>query len=68
MDSQKKEALLNWLMDRGNEPSTWRGLTWILTAVGITINPPLAAAIAAVGMAAVGIIDALKADEKNRDK
>ena len=55
-----------WIRARLSEPSTYRGITWLLTAVGITVNPPLAAAIAAVGMAAVGIIDAIKADEKNR--
>ena len=55
-----------WIRARLSEPSTYRGITWLLTAIGITVNPPLAAAIAAVGMAAVGIIDAIKADEKNR--
>ena len=57
---------IEWIKARLSEPSTYRGLTWLLTAVGITVNPPLAAAIAAIGMAAVGLIDALKADEKNR--
>jgi len=60
------EIPYKWIRDRLSEPSTYRGITWLLTAVGITVNPPLAAAIAAVGMAAVGIIDAIKADEKNR--
>ena len=55
-----------WISARLSEPSTYRGLVWLLTAAGITINPPVAAAIAAVGMAAVGIIDAVKKDEKNR--
>ena len=41
-------------------------LTWLLTAAGITINPPIAAAIAAVGMGVVGVIDALKSDSKNQ--
>ena len=53
-----------WLLARGREASTWRGLTWLLTAVGISINPPLAAAIAAGGMAIVGLIDAMKDDSK----
>ena len=55
----------DWIKERLSEPSTYRGITWLLTAVGITVNPPLAAAIAAIGMAAVGIIDALKVDSKN---
>ena len=55
---------VEWLIARGQEASTWRGLTWLLTAAGITINPPLAAAIAAVGMAVVGIIDSIKEDKK----
>ena len=56
---------IEWIKARLSEPSTYRGLTWLLTAVGITVNPPLAAAIAAIGMAAVGLIDAVKKDEKN---
>ena len=55
-----------WIRARLSEPSTYRGLTWLLTAAGITVNPPLAAAIAAVGMGVVGLIDAMKVDEKNR--
>ena len=55
-----------WIRARLSEPSTYRGLTWLLTAAGITINPPIAAAIAAVGMGVVGVIDALKADSKNQ--
>ena len=54
-----------WLRDRLSEPSTYRGLTWLLTAVGITVSPALAGAIAAAGMAVVGIIDSIKADHKN---
>ena len=39
-----------------SEPGTWRGLVWILTAVGLKIDPDQAEAIAAVGMALAGLI------------
>jgi len=57
---------IDWIRERLTEPSTYRGLTWLLTAAGITVSPSIAAAIAAIGMAAVGLIDALTVDEKNR--
>lgn len=41
-----------------NEPSTWRGIVYLLTAVGIQISPELQGAIVTAGLsvaAAIGI-------------
>jgi len=48
-----------WLIDRGNEPSTWRGLTLIASALGVVISPEIADRIIALGLAVSGLIGAL---------
>ena len=52
------ESLKEWLIERGGEPSTWRGLTWIASSLGIIISPEIASGIAATGMAVSGLIGA----------
>ena len=46
------------------EPSTWRGLVWLLTAAGLAVSPDQQAAIAAAGMAIAGAIGALFPDTR----
>lgn len=41
---------------RAKEPSTWRGLIWLLTCVGLTVNHEQAEAIIAAGMALAGLV------------
>lgn len=48
--------VVQYIAERGQEPSTWRGITMLLTAFGIAIQPELVAAIAATGMAISGLI------------
>lgn len=47
---------MSWILSRLQEPSTWRGLVWLLTAAGMTVSPELAAGIVAAGMAVAGLI------------
>lgn len=49
---------INWryVLDRAKEPSSWRGLVWILTALGAHIDPDQALAIGTVGAAIAGAI------------
>lgn len=47
---------MNWILKRAREPSTWRGLTWILTVAGISLHPDQIEAIATVGMAIAGLL------------
>ncbi len=47
---------MSWLLQRLREPSTWRGLIWLLTALGISIRPELWEQITAVGMALAGLL------------
>jgi len=50
---------MNYLLDRLNEPSTWRGLIMLLTAFGVSISPELSEAIIAGGIGVVGIVGAV---------
>lgn len=38
------------------ETSTWRGLIWLLTAVGVSLSPDQQTAITTGGMALAGLI------------
>lgn len=44
------------------EPSTWRGLIWLLTAAGLALSPEQQTAIIAAGMAIAGAIGAFLND------
>ena len=46
------ETLFNYL----KQPTTWAGLTTILTAFGVTMSPELAAEIASAGAALAGVL------------
>jgi hypothetical protein len=47
---------MNWILARLSEPSTWRGLVWLLTAFGVSLRPEVWQQITAVGMAVAGLI------------
>jgi len=53
---------MRYLLNRLNEPSTWRGLIMILTALGLNISPELSEAILAGGVGLTGIIGAVTKD------
>jgi len=46
----------DWLIARLKEPSTYRGLVWLLTACGISLAPDVWESITAVGMAIAGLL------------
>lgn len=52
----------NYLLERSREPSTWRGLVLLLTAIGVPIAPDLVEPIVAVGLAAAGLLGVVTAD------
>ena len=45
-----------YILDRAKEPSSWRGLMLILTAIGVPLAPAMADAIISVGLAVAGLI------------
>lgn len=54
----------NFILERGKESSTWRGLVALLTAVGVTLSPDQGEAIVALGLAVIGAIGVFTADKK----
>lgn len=57
------DLLLNYL----TQESTYTGLTAILTAIGITLKPELASAIASCGLAVFGLIKVIVNEKANKD-
>lgn len=56
--------MLQFILERGKEASTWRGLVALAAAVGISVSPELAEAIIALGLALIGILGVVTADKK----
>lgn len=53
----------DYLLERAKEPSTWRGLVYLLTALGVPLAPALAEHIVATGLAVAGLIAVTTADK-----
>jgi hypothetical protein len=56
--------ILNYILDRLSESSTYRGAIFLLGGLGISIVPEQANAIAAASMAIVGAINVFRKEEK----
>ena len=54
----------SYLLERIKEPSTWRGLTLLLTALGIPLATGVADAVIAVGLAVAGLIGSVMPDKR----
>lgn len=50
---------MRWVIERFREPSTWRGLVWLITAFGVTLEPAAWEYITAIGMALAGLLGIL---------
>lgn len=53
----------NYLLERMREPSTWRGIIMLLTAIGVPVAPAMADAIISVGLAVAGLIGVATPDK-----
>ena len=67
------ERIGRYLLDRFREASTWRGLILVVTAAGVAIQPQMAEAIIAFGLALAGgtgmaTPDRLRADPPPGDR
>ena len=51
-----------WLLDRLGERSTWIGLTGLLTATGVSLEPEIGDAIGTLGIALASLIAMLTRD------
>ena len=53
-----------YIVSRLNEPSTWRGITLILTALGVTVSPEDMIIISTAGESVAGILGIFTKDKK----
>ena len=54
----------DYILERAKEPSSWRGLIYLLTAIGIPVAPALADSIITAGLALAGLIGVLSPDKR----
>ena len=54
---------IRWVADRLKESSTWRGLTMLLTALGISVHPDLMEQIIVAGTGIAGVIGIVTKDK-----
>lgn len=54
---------IKWAADRLKEASTWRGITLLLTSIGISVKPDLMEQIIVAGTGLAGIIGLLTKDK-----
>lgn len=52
----------SYILARAKEPSTWRGLVLLLTAIGVPVAPAMAEAIISAGLAVAGLIGVVTPD------
>ncbi|HSG61730.1 MAG TPA: hypothetical protein VLA24_09895 [Pseudomonadales bacterium] len=53
----------NYILARAKEPSSWRGLFLILTAIGVPVAPEMANAIITIGLGIAGAIGVAAPDK-----
>ena len=53
-----------YVKERLKDPSTWRGIILLLTAVGVPIAPAMGEAIICVGLALAGGVGVVTPDKK----
>ena len=51
---------MKYLLERLKEPSTWRGLFALLTAIGLKLHPEMQEAILTTGLALIGMINVIR--------
>ncbi len=54
------KSIIDFLLARASESSTWRGLILLLTGAGVALDPEKAAAITAAGLSLVGLINVFR--------
>lgn len=54
------KQIIEWILARFSEPSTWQGVTVVASAAGVNMQPELATQIATVGASIFGLINIIK--------
>ena len=66
-EQKEKTGTLAWIKKRVKEASTWEGISLILGAAGIYLNPDLGLQIGVAVVAIIGVIEFIR-DERNKDE
>lgn len=56
---------MNYMLERLREPSTWRGIVMLVTALGVSLTPDQQSAIMQAGLAIVGLIGVFAPEPRN---
>lgn len=56
---------LAWIIKRGAEASTLRGVVGVATAIAVAVNPDNAVAMLAAGTGVIGLINTIRQENKN---
>jgi hypothetical protein len=54
------KKIINTLLQKLSENSTWRGIILIVTAIGVKLEPELQEAILVAGLGLVGLINIIR--------
>jgi len=54
--------MLKFIKSRLNEASTWRGIAYLLTAIGVSVSPEQQEAILATGLSFAGLLHVFTKD------
>lgn len=57
--------MLDFVLSRAREPSSWRGFIWLLSALGVALSPEQSAAIMGAGAAVAGLAGVFTSDRSN---
>lgn len=57
--------MIQYILERLNETSTWRGVISLLTGLGVKLRPDLAEAIISAGLALMGVINIGRKEKTN---
>ena len=55
--------MTKYLIERLNEASTWRGITALLTAIGVVLSPEQTNAVVSAGLAVMGVLGVFAKDK-----
>lgn len=60
--------MFNYLLQRAQEPSSWRGAVLLATAAGVNVAPDMLNAIVTAGLGIAGLIGVITKDNQAKKK
>ena len=60
--------IIDWVLARAQERTTWYGLASLLSAIGIAISPELQTAVVQVGLSVSGLVLIWKKEHEKSDE